>query len=137
MENNDAVDNGDDMDMGDLGDGNLGTSGDNGDTGDWDMVNEQSGGSDQDVQDHSADQGADPGMPDQQQIGQGPPMQQTGQSANNTPGGGGDFDMVHDFDDNTMDTAGDALADYNVDDDLNLDDSAFGDAFHHNQQDMS
>jgi len=45
-----------------------------------------------------------------------------------------DFDMGGDFDNVDVDTAGDALASYgNDDDDLNLDpleDSAFGDAFH-------
>ena len=62
------------------------------------------------------------------------PPRQTG---NSTPADTGDFDMVTDFDTN-MDTAGDALADYTAGDDL-LDESAFGDAFHHHEheEDMS
>lgn len=53
-----------------------------------------------------------------------------------------DFDMGGDFDNVDVDTAGDALASYgNEDDDLNLDnmeDSAFGDAFHpEDDEDMS
>jgi len=52
-----------------------------------------------------------------------------------------DFDMGGDFDNLDVDTAGDALASYGDDgDDLNLDnveDSAFGDAFHPEEDDIS
>lgn len=132
--NNDALDN-DDIDMGDLGD--TGIDNDNADNNEWDMVNDDpsrntSQGPDDSQQQRDAESNLQPD-PEPNQTQQG------FASGNDTPGN--DFDMVNDFDDN-MDTAGDALADYNVDDDLNLDDSAFGDAFHHHdnsgtsQQDM-
>ncbi|KAK5023633.1 hypothetical protein LTS07_009141 [Exophiala sideris] len=69
-----------------------------------------------------------------QQQEQAEPTQDTGLD---TP----DFDMGGDFDDVDVDTAGDALASYGDDgDDLNLDnveDSAFGDAFHPEEDDIS
>ncbi|KAI1609912.1 hypothetical protein EDD36DRAFT_498722 [Exophiala viscosa] len=68
----------------------------------------------------------------QQQQEQAQPTQDT---ALDTP----DFDMGGDFDNVDVDTAGDALASYG-DDDLNLDnveDSAFGDAFHPEEDDIS
>ena len=133
IENNDAIDHNEDIDMGDLGDQDLPTGEGSGDNSDWHIVNDQRTGQG----DHSqsdGQQGSEQG--EHRQIGSSDhsQMQQAGQSRNDTPGN--DFDMVNDFDDN-MDTAGDALADYNPDDDLNLDDSAFGDAFHHHQQEMS
>lgn len=131
IENNDAVDN-DDMDMGDLGD-QVATGDGSADNGDWDMVNDQQ--TIQEDQNQTLDQQGSNQTGDQQaQTSDQGQIQQLNQSGNNTPGN--DFDMVNDFDAN-MDTAGDALADYNPDDDLNLDDSAFGDAFHHHQEDMS
>ena len=54
----------------------------------------------------------------------------------NTP----DFDMGGDFDNVEVDTAGDALASYGDDEDLNLDSmegSAFGDAFHPEDEEIS
>ncbi|KIW62882.1 hypothetical protein PV04_09774 [Phialophora macrospora] len=54
----------------------------------------------------------------------------------NTP----DFDMGGDFDNVEVDTAGDALASYGNDEDLNLENmegSAFGDAFHTEDEDIS
>ncbi|KAJ9605285.1 hypothetical protein H2200_009942 [Cladophialophora chaetospira] len=54
----------------------------------------------------------------------------------NTP----DFDMGGDFDNVEVDTAGDALASYGDDDDLNLENmegSAFGDAFHPEDEEIS
>lgn len=125
-----------DIDMGDLGDpeGN-----DNTDGNEWDMVNDQpSGNNSQSPQGNvnNQQQQALQSDSEQQNVDESQ-SQQAYQADNNTPAGeANDFDMVNDFDTN-MDTAGDALADYNVDDDLNLDDSAFGDAFHHNQQDLS
>ncbi|KAK5956785.1 hypothetical protein OHC33_002273 [Knufia fluminis] len=131
IENNDAVDN-DDVDMGDLGD-QVATGDGSADNGDWDMVNDQQ--TIQEDQNQTLDQQGSNQTGDQQaQTSDQGQIQQLNQSGNNTPGN--DFDMVNDFDAN-MDTAGDALADYNPDDDLNLDDSAFGDAFHHHQEDMS
>ncbi|KAK5102900.1 hypothetical protein LTS08_003702 [Lithohypha guttulata] len=135
IQNNDAVDS-NDIDMGDLGDpeGN-----DNTDGNEWDMVNDQpSGNNSQSPQGNvnNQQQQALQSDSEQQNVDESQ-SQQAYQADNNTPAGeANDFDMVNDFDTN-MDTAGDALADYNVDDDLNLDDSAFGDAFHHNQQDLS
>jgi hypothetical protein len=58
------------------------------------------------------------------------------QEALNTP----DFDLGGEFDNVDVDTAGDALASYGDDDDLNLDNmegSAFGDAFHPEDEDIS
>lgn len=51
-----------------------------------------------------------------------------------------DFDMGGDFDNVEVDTAGDALASYGDDEDLNLDNmegSAFGDAFHPEDEEIS
>ncbi|KIX03647.1 uncharacterized protein Z518_07200 [Rhinocladiella mackenziei CBS 650.93] len=63
-----------------------------------------------------------------------PPQQTNVQPGHDTPLDTPDFDMGGDFDNVEVDTAGDALASYgNDEDDLNLDpmeDSAFGDAFH-------
>jgi len=133
IENNDAVDNNDDIDMGDLGDQDLPTGNSGGDNGDWDMVNDQQTG--QENQEYIDDQQDLDDVGDRQpQASDQGQMQPSNPSRNDTPGN--DFDMVNDFDTN-MDTAGDALADYNPDDDLNLDDSAFGDAFHHTEQGMS
>jgi len=133
IENNDALDNSDDVDMGDLRDQDLPIGDGSGDNGDWDMVNDQET-SQENQEPADNQQGSDEvgdGQPRSSDQGQ---MQRSIPSGNNTPGN--DFDMVNDFDTN-MDTAGDALADYNPDDDLNLDDSAFGDAFHHTEQEMS
>ena len=61
---------------------------------------------------------------------------QQNQEALNTP----DFNIGGDFDNVEVDTAGDALASYGNDDDLNLDDmegSAFGDAFHPDDEELS
>lgn len=128
MQNNDALDGGD-MNVDDYGDVDNG----NADGDDWDMLVDQSGGADDQNVDDQGDAEPDAlqaDMPDTTS----PPQQD--QNTHNLTGETNDFDMVTDFDAN-MDTAGDALADYGADDDLNLDDSAFGDAFHHNQQDMS
>lgn len=135
IENNDAVDNNDEIDMVGLDDHDLGTGDDNVDIADWDMVNDQATANESS---NEQDQGTNQTQAESQQSSSmnQPHIQQSNQSSNNTPGDTGDFDMVTDFDAN-MDTAGDALADYNADEDLNLDDSAFGDAFHHNEQDMS
>ena len=131
IENNDAIDNNDDVDMDDLGD--LPAGGGSGDSGDWDLVNDQ--GISQENQEQLVDQqGSDDLGSDQIQTTSRGQVQQSITGGTDTPGN--DFDMVNDFDTN-MDTAGDALADYNPDDDLNLDDSAFGDAFHHTEQEMS
>lgn len=119
--------------MGDLGDQDLTTGEGSGDNGDWDMVNDQQTG--QEDQNQSDGQQALEQAENQQiESSNQSQMQQANQSGNGTPGN--DFDMVNDFDTN-MDTAGDALADYNPDEDLNLDDSAFGDAFHHHEEEMS
>ncbi len=71
--------------------------------------------------------------PDLQQ----PPQAQLNQDAQlNTP----DFDMGGDFDNVEVDTAGDALASYGNDEDLNLENmegSAFGDAFHTEDEEIS
>jgi len=138
IENNDAVDDPDDTDMIGLDDQDLGSDDENADNADWDMVNDQplaneaSGEQDEDTSQQQSEQ-----TESQQRSSMNQPrIQQTSHSGNNTPGDTGDFDMVTDFDAN-MDTAGDALADYNNDEDLNLDDSAFGDAFHHNEHDLS
>jgi hypothetical protein len=68
---------------------------------------------------------------------QQPPQAQLNQDAQlNTP----DFDMGGDFDNVEVDTAGDALASYDNDEDLNLENmegSAFGDAFHTEDEDIS
>lgn len=67
------------------------------------------------------------------------PAAPTTQPSNDTPLDTPDFDMGGDFDNVDVDTAGDALASYgNDDDELNLDtmeDSAFGDAFHPEEDD--
>jgi hypothetical protein len=68
---------------------------------------------------------------------QQPPQAQLNQDAQlNTP----DFDMGGDFDNVEVDTAGDALASYGNDEDLNLENmegSAFGDAFHTEDEEIS
>lgn len=136
IQNNDALDAAD-IDMGDLGDDVGDDIGDeNGDVNDWDMLNDQpSGENSQTPQTQTADQQQEQ-TPIDQQSPNDQPLDQPHQIETDTPVDTNDFDMVNDFDTN-MDTAGDALADYGADEDLNLDDSAFGDAFHHNQQDMS
>lgn len=123
IENNDAVSTGNDLDMDDQ---ELDTGDDNNDVGDWDMLMDQAGDNEQ-------------GVEDRQNNDQRSGIQRTASQSNqNTPGGDvNEFDMVTDFDTN-MDTAGDALADYGGgDDDLNLEESAFGDAFHSHEQDMA
>lgn len=139
IDNNDAVDNNDDINMSGLDDQDIMAGDDNVDAAGWDIINDQDddNGIDdnqgQDVNQELEDtiQSRVNSISSQQQA---PP---TSQSNENTPmGETNDFDMVEDFDAN-MDTAGDALADYNADEDLNLDDSAFGDAFHHNEQELS
>lgn len=69
-------------------------------------------------------------------LAQQPPTQSNEGTQLNTP----DFDMGGDFDNVDVDTAGDALASYDNDEDLNLDSmegSAFGDAFHPEDEDIS
>lgn len=127
VRNNDALDSGD-MEMNEYGGADDG----NAEGDDWDMLVDQSGGAD-DQNGNEQDDAVPDALQAEAPSTTSPPQQD---STNNLAGDTNDFDMVTDFDAN-MDTAGDALADYGVDDDLNLDDSAFGDAFHHNQQDMS
>lgn len=135
VQNNDALETGD-LDMNEYGDGNNG-NGDidtgNVDGDDWDMLVDQSGGADDQNVDDQDNLGPETSQEVLQNIAS---PSQEGQNNNNMAGETNDFDMVTDFDAN-MDTAGDALADYGVDDDLNLDDSAFGDAFHHNEHDLA
>lgn len=113
-----------DIDMSGLDEGNLEEGDAAAETGDWDMLGDQgldnenmnNGAQNQDAQVRASNDGDD----------------------QDVAGNVETFDMVNDFDDNNMDTAGDALADYGtgeVDgDDLNLNDSAFDDAFHHEQE---
>lgn len=133
IENNDAVSLQNDLDMEDSGDQDLQIDEDNNnDAADWDMLVDQSGDNEQGAEEQSNNE-QDSGSRQASPANQAP-----NPSNNNTPGGDAtDFDMVTDFD-NNMDTAGDALADYGGgDDDLNLEDSAFGDAFHSHEQDMA
>jgi hypothetical protein len=98
-----------------------------------DLPNENQPGGDQDraEQNNNATPAA---TTSSQQEEQAQPAPDTGLD---TP----DFDMGGDFDNVDVDTAGDALASYGNDgDDLNLDnveDSAFGDAFHPEEDDIS
>lgn len=133
IDNNDAVSLQNDLDMEDSGDQDLQIDEDNNNDGaDWDMLVDQSGDNEQGAEEQS----------NNEQDSVSRQVSSTNQvpnpSNNNTPGGdANDFDMVTDFD-NNMDTAGDALADYGgADDDLNLEDSAFGDAFHSHEQDLA
>lgn len=134
VENNDAVSLDNDLDMDDSGDQDLATGNDNNDP-DWDMLVDQSGDNEEATEDQTnLDQ--QPANPQTSSI-----SQLRDESNDNTPGGDtNEFDMVTDFDQN-MDTAGDALADYNGggegEDDLNMEESAFGDAFHSHEQDMA
>lgn len=132
MENNDAVSNSNDLDLDDSGDQDLMTGDDNNDAGDWDMLTDQAGDNQTPAEEQQVNDQQPSSNPQTATTNQ-----QVTQSNNNTPGGEtNDFDMVTDFDTN-MDTAGDALADYGgADDDLNLEESAFGDAFHSHEQDM-
>jgi hypothetical protein len=69
-------------------------------------------------------------------VAQQPPTQLEQDGQLNTP----DFDMGGDFDNVDVDTAGDALASYGDDEDLNLENmegSAFGDAFHPDDEEIS
>lgn len=97
------------------------------DNGDWDMLGDQGLGDENINED-------DQGHGDQAQVDGSNAHQDMASDVEA-------FDMVNDFDDNNMDTAGDALADYGTGDadgdDLNLNDSAFDDAFHHEQQEES
>ncbi|MBA7490665.1 hypothetical protein ES702_01206 [subsurface metagenome] len=134
VENNDAVSLDNDLDMDDPGDQDLQIGDDNNDGADWDMLVDQSGDNEQGTEEQSNSN-------NDQNSGSRPASttnQAQNPSNNNTPGvDTNDFDMVTDFDHN-MDTAGDALADYGGgDDDLNLEESAFGDAFHSHEQDMA
>lgn len=98
-----------------------------------DLPTENQPGEDQDraEQNNNATAAATTSIQQEEQV---PPAPETGLD---TP----DFDMGGDFDNVDVDTAGDALASYGNDgDDLNLDDvedSAFGDAFHPEEDDIS
>lgn len=136
VENNDAVSLDNDLEMDGTGDLDDPTADDNNDADGWDMLIDQSGENDENNEDEED-------VGEQSKTGQQPAHtaavdQLRNGSNDNTPGGDtNDFDMVTEFDQN-MDTAGDALADYGGgDDDLNLEDSAFGDAFHSHEQDMA
>lgn len=141
---------GDDMALGDLEmdvpmgglDGAEGSGTENQDNSEWVMVDQEGGGESGTVE---VPETANKEHPQQEQTATDnttkpadqttaapsqEPLQSTLNSGLNTP----DFDMGGDFDNVDVDTAGDALASYDNDgDDLNLDnmeDSAFGDAFH-------
>lgn len=147
VENNDAVSLDNDLDMDGTGDQDDPMGDDNNDADGWDMLVDQDHDQDQTGENEEHDQNDDNADAMEEQINRN---QQSGhpqtsavnqlrtESNNNTPGGDtNDFDMVTEFDQN-MDTAGDALADYGgADDDLNLEDSAFGDAFHSHEQDIA
>lgn len=116
-----------DIDMSGLETVNLDEGDEIADNGDWDMLGDQGLGDENINED-------DQGHGDQAQVDGSNAHQDMASDVEA-------FDMVNDFDDNNMDTAGDALADYGTGDadgdDLNLNDSAFDDAFHHEQQEES
>lgn len=139
VENNDAVSLDNDLDMDGTGDQDDPIGDDNNDADGWDMLVDQSADNDENEQNEIEAPEEQPNT--NQQTGHQPNTtvnQLRNESNDNTPGTDtNDFDMVTEFDQN-MDTAGDALADYGgADDDLNLEESAFGDAFHSHEQDMS
>ncbi|KEF54383.1 uncharacterized protein A1O9_09549 [Exophiala aquamarina CBS 119918] len=131
-----------DVNMDDLDDGNGPGDNTNGDGNEWVMINEDGGhhAEDLNLADIPGDEQPQSDQVNMQQntegndssvtAGQPVPQQPNHATPLDTP----DFGMEEEFDNVDVDTAGDALASYgNDEDELNLDgmeDSAFGDAFH-------
>ncbi|ETI19286.1 hypothetical protein G647_09118 [Cladophialophora carrionii CBS 160.54] len=112
----------------------------------WVMIGEDGGQNDdipeiqtegaQDLVQPSAEEAAAHASGHDTDLQQLPQAQLTQDAQLNTP----DFDMGGDFDNVEVDTAGDALASYGNDEDLNLENmegSAFGDAFHTEDEEIS